>query len=835
MSNAMLCESLMRADTEADVIAILREAGYWDHPFVWRPVGDDQNNFATIGNQQSEAIAALIEKIVNGVDARLIDACLRAGVNPEGPTAPQSIRGAVARFFEGKQNPADHDGHISEWPRSKATEQGRLLTVSATGYKPSGKASIGYKPSGKPSISIADQGEGQTPDSFPYTFMSLHRSNKLRIPFVQGKYNMGGTGALQFCGGESKVQLIVSRRDPTLLGSDASERDSHWGFTVVRREPPAQGSRSSVFTYLAPVPVGDPRGLLGVLSFAAEEWPIFPEANEVVRDAYSRSTPYGSLVKLYEYDWQGSKSNIVFSGDGLLRRIDIGLPELALPVRLFECRPGYERPGYHAGSYATNALGLVARLDENRSENLEPESPIGGVLALEGRQIKLRVYVFRPGKAKSYRTARYGVVFSVNGQMHGAFRDDFFRRRAVNLGYLYDSILVVADCTDIKGQMREDLFMTSRDRLRDTPLERQLEASLEGFLRKEPTLRELQNRLRQAALANRLKDDKPFADLLQDLLKNNPALSRLLFQGYRLSSPFPPGGGTTGNGSAKFEGKRFPTVFRFRGRKDNQPYARDAFLESRVRVSFETDAEDGYFVRDLDPGTWSVRVKVGGTYIDAANWSTTGPKNGVAHLSIDHLPPGAQAGDQVEYLIEVTDPSRIEPFSNRLLLTIQPGSSPTGGNGGRGRQGANTGKGDTGGGPLLNLPTITEVTEEQWDSRGFNEESALKVVRTGETSESDIYDFFVNVDNKYLKIAQKESKSDPRLLEKQFTYSLVLVGMAMLQDYQQQARKYPNGDARESRSSIEEVIATTTRALAPILLPLIAAIGGLSPDDLSLV
>jgi hypothetical protein len=826
MSNATLCMSLMRADTEAEVITTLRQAGYWDNPFVWRPVGDDINNFATIGNQQSEAIAALIEKIVNGVDARLIDACLRAGIDPEEPTAPQSIREAVARFFEGKQNPTDRDGHIAEWPRSTATAQGRLLTVSATGPKPSG---------GKPSISIADQGEGQTPDSFPHTFMSLHRSNKLRIPFVQGKFNMGGTGALQFCGGESKVQLIVSRRDPTLLGSDVSERDCHWGFTVVRREPPAQGSRSSVFTYLAPVPVGDPNGLLGVLSFAVDEWPIFPQANETVRDAYARSAPYGSLVKLYEYDWQGTKSNIVFSGDGLLRRIDIGLPELALPVRLFECRRGYERPGYHAGSYATNALGLVARLDENRSENLEPESPIGGVIALEGRQIKLRVYVFRPGKAKNYRSARYGVVFTVNGQMHGAFRDDFFRRRAVNLGYLYDSMLVVADCTDIKGQMREDLFMNSRDRLRDTPLERQLEASLEGFLRKEPTLRELQNRLRQAALADRLQDDKPFADLLQDLLKSNPMLSKLLFQGFRLSSPFPPGGGTTGNGSAKFEGKRFPTVFRFRGRKDYQPYARHAFLESKVRVSFETDAEDSYFVRDLDPGTWSVRVKSEDTYIDAANWSTTGPKNGVAHLAIDHLPSGTRAGDQVEYLIEITDPSRIEPFKNRLLLTVQPGSSPGGGDGGRERQGANTGKGNMGGGPLLALPAITEVTEEHWDSRGFNEESALKVVRTGDSGETDAYDFFVNVDNKYLKIAQKESKSNPRLLEKQFTYSLVLVGMAILQDRQQQSRRRPSGDSRENSSSVEEVVATTTRALAPILLPLIEAIGGLSLDDLSLV
>lgn len=811
MNNATLCMSLMRADTETEVISILRNAGYWDNPFVWRAIGDDDNNFATIGNQQSEAIAALIEKIVNGVDARLIDACLLAGVNPEGPDAPRSIREAVARFFQGKAHPTNHDGRIAEWPSSMATEQGRLLTVSATGYMPA---------AGKPSISIADQGEGQTPDSFPDTFMSLHRSNKLRIPFVQGKFNMGGTGALQFCGGESKVQLVVSRRDPALLGDGASERDFHWGFTVVRREPPAHGSRSSVFTYLTPVAnVGDPRA---VLSFAADEWPIFPEANDEVRDAYARPAPYGSLVKLYEYDWQGNKSNIVLSGDGLLRRIDIGLPELALPVRLFECRPGYSG---HRGSFATNALGLVARLDNN--QNLEPESPIGGILALEGRQIKLRVYVFRPDKAKEYRPARRAIVFSVNGQMHGAFSEDFFRRRTVGMGYLADSMLVVADCTDIEGQMREDLFMNSRDRLRDTPLERQLQARLAEFLKNEKTLRELQNRRRQEQLTERLQDDKPFAELLQDLLDSNPLLSRLLFQGFRLSAPFPPGGGTIGNNTSKFEGKRFPTVFRFRGRKDNEPYTRNAFLSSKIRVSFETDAEDSYFVRDLDTGVPRVRLKAGDAYVDVTNWALGDLRNGVVNLSIENLPPGTKAGDQVEYLIEVTDPSRIEPFTNHLILIAQAGSATGGGQGGRAR-GGNTGKGDNAGGSFLALPEITEVTEENWGLHGFNEESALKI----QSTDAEVYDFYVNTGNKYLRIAQKESKSNAHLLEKQFTYGLVLIGMAILQDYKQQARKRTDTDKDDDEGSqVEDVVANTTRALAPILLPLIEAIGGLSLDD----
>src|ERR1700687_5119789 len=102
MTPAELCMSLMRADTEEEVVSLLTEAGYWDDAKVWRYLGDDENNFATIGNQQSEAVAALIEKIINSVDSRLTNACRIHGVEPNGPEAPTSIRDAVARFFEGK-------------------------------------------------------------------------------------------------------------------------------------------------------------------------------------------------------------------------------------------------------------------------------------------------------------------------------------------------------------------------------------------------------------------------------------------------------------------------------------------------------------------------------------------------------------------------------------------------------------------------------------------------------------------------------------------------------------------------------------------------------------
>ena len=64
----------------------------------------------------------------------------------------------------------------------------------------------------KPSYSIIDKGEGQTPEDIPNTFLSLVKENKLNVPFVQGRFGMGSTGVLPFCG-DKQIQLIISKQN----------------------------------------------------------------------------------------------------------------------------------------------------------------------------------------------------------------------------------------------------------------------------------------------------------------------------------------------------------------------------------------------------------------------------------------------------------------------------------------------------------------------------------------------------------------------------------------------------------------------------------------------
>ena len=64
-----------------------------------------ENNFSTIGNQQRSPAAALVEKLINSVDAVLIKECISRGISPQSTKAPQSIQQALKEFFiirEGK-------------------------------------------------------------------------------------------------------------------------------------------------------------------------------------------------------------------------------------------------------------------------------------------------------------------------------------------------------------------------------------------------------------------------------------------------------------------------------------------------------------------------------------------------------------------------------------------------------------------------------------------------------------------------------------------------------------------------------------------------------------
>lgn len=820
-----LCISLIQADKEEDVIALLSKAGFWDNTKAWRYYGDYENNYNTIGNQQSRPDSALVEKLVNSVDARLMNECLIRGISPEAPQAPQSIREAVARFFDEDTNPNSATaGLISEWPNSKRTEVARGITLVATGLPAR---------EGSPCFTISDAGEGQTPEKMPYTFLSLTGSNKLRIPFVQGKFNMGGTGILKFCG-RNNLQLIVSRRNPKILNGKLEDKsDTQWGFTVVRREDPEGGRRSSVYTYLAPIGAERNPGKGGVLRFSADSMPLFPEG----RKPYARNSEWGTLIKLYEYSATGFKSNIIFSRDGLLSRVDLLLPDVALPIRLHECRPSYRG---HEGSFETSLIGLGVRLADNKGENLEEGFPSSCPMSAASEQMTATIYAFKKGKADTYRKSE-GIIFTLNGQTHGYLTPDFFRRKTVGLSYLSDSILVIIDCSKFTGRAREDLFMNSRDRLSGGDLRLSIERALEDMLKHHEGLRALKERRRREEIEAKLDDSKPLEDILESLLQHSPTLSALFLKGNRISTPFK----TTRakSGETQFNGKRYPTYFKFKGKEYGAELQRDCHIDMRCRITFETDAVNDYFSRDVDQGEFSLFRIVDDTRHPVADYVGPNLQNGAATLSVQ-LPANCQEGDTLHYVAMVTDRTRVEAFENSFVINVKGISEPRGGGGGRKprvkgedeEQEIPTG---------ISLPNITKVYEADWEKHNphFDKYTALRIKHAGTSGENgnsednpEVYDFYVNMDNVFLNSELKSGGQDSEIMRARFMYGMVLMGLAILQQEAQGKKdkltdQEARGEAEEDEDNIEDKVEQFSKAIAPVLLPMIEALGALDLEE----
>lgn len=785
-----LCMALLRADTEEEVISLLRNQGYWDNPDVWRAFGDREDNFSTIGNQSSSPEAALVEKLINSVDAVLMGECWTRGIRPNSQQAPRSISQAVAEFFFDDRSKADTLGRISYWDDQRRRELSNLITLAATGSAQN------------PSFTVVDAGEGQTPESMPETLLSIDKQNKVDVHFVQGKFNMGGTGSLRFCG-RHNLQLVISRRNPSIDSAHSRDDSSEqWGFTVVRRENPTDTKKISTYTYLAPRNTNKSLSHGDVLHFAADTLPLFPQRDA----AYARNAKWGTAIKLYEYQASGFRSHIL-RRDGLLYRLDLLLPQVALPIRLHECR-GYRG---HRGSFDTTLTGLGVRLSDDSGQNLEPGFPTSSTFRISGQQLTAEVYAFRRSKADTYRKDE-GIIFSVNGQTHGNLSRRFFSRKTVGMNRIEDSILVVVDCSHIDGRSREDLFMNSRDRMERGDFLRGIENELESIIKENRLLRELRERRRQEDVASKLEESKALKDVLESIIRRSPSLASLFAGRGPLSNPFNP----KPKPETSFLGQRHPLFFKFKGLDYGQELNRETPINMRSRIVFETDVVSDYFRRERFPGTFSLRpLDHNGPLPD----HRLNLENGTATLNLS-LPGGVSVGDVIRYEASVNDETLLQPFVNRFRVQVKTEQERNGSSKPRPKPMSRDG---------LAIPEPFMVYQEDWDIRGFDKYSALKVVHDPGNDEisRDSYSYYINMDNIYLQTELKATSENPEIVKARWQYSLMVVGMALLQD-QREGISVADEDV-----SIEDLVFKTTATLAPVLLPLIESLGALSEDDLT--
>jgi hypothetical protein len=762
-----LALSLSVAESESNVICILKEYNLWDEKH-WLPFGDNENNFSIIGTQQSSADAALVEKLVNSVDAVLIRKCLENGIHPESNDAPQSIKEALEQFFHVP------DGNISHLKPTDRTELSKNIQLIATGRK------------SNPNYIVADFGEGQSPKRMKDTILSLSKSNKLRIPFVQGKFNMGGTGVLQFCG-INNFQLIISKRSPKIYESfPPAEREvdptkDKWSLTIVRREEPKQGRKSSIYTYLAPN--GD------ILGFKSNDLSILP--NEKME--------WGTFIKLFEYKLPGL---ITVATLNLYYRLSLLLPDIALPVRITETRD------YKGHSLSTTLSGLNIRLEDDRNKNLEEGFPYRSFITVEGQRLYYAIYAFKEDKSDHYRKNE-GVIFVINGQTHGDIPKTIYTRKSVGLGYISNSLLTILDCSDLDLRSREDLFMNSRDKLRNVELKKTIEQTLEDDFKKNQLLKELQQRRRQESIKNKLGDAKPLADMLNNIIKKSPSLSKILNIGGKVSNPF----NLTSGGGKEYNGKFYPTYFSLKKKKKGVPYTKVTPINRRARVFFETDVENNFFGRENDPGELKLYVND----VEVKNYSVN-LYNGTATLNIT-LPKSCKVGDAFKYSIIVDDSTRYEPFIDQFLITVDTKAKDTNSPPSRRATPSGDGNGNRKKPNTLSPPEVYEIHHDEWGKYSMEKDGALRITEAGE----GVYDFYVNVDNIHLLTEVKNSRDveHAKVLTAQYKYGMALVGLSMI-------HYYDNLEGEEI--DVSEKVYECTKMISPTLIPMINSLSDLSEE-----
>lgn len=570
MRDKELLLALLECEYEDDAISVLLQRKLFEEANAnrWVPLGKMPNNQSVVHAQQSSPAAALVEKFTNGLDAILLRRCKADGIDPRSVAAPYSMSKAVQKWF----------GDLSE----KSTAEIRTLAeenlvLYATGSKQ------------RPCLSFYDAGEGQLAESFPKTFCSLvygtdEGSYKGAVPFVQGRFNMGGTGVLPFCGEDRKMQLVVSR-----VPSDVVHAPHEWAFTIFCFFPSRQ---SPSWKYL----VGTDGNIMTAGSEPLGLVPKTGAKSGEVPEPRERKVPYGTLIKMYDY--KAPRSNVC--GE-LFKKLEEYLLRPMMPLRIIECRPEYKANVMGVTVWDRfSAWAARGKLEEGFEEGASIQIKLS-----TGETIPAEVRVFKSDATDDdAELPQTGLRALINGQSHARRDTQFFKGKAVDKEHIGGSMLVTLDCSELGQTSRNALFMSNREMFREDPLLTELFKKLQNELRNHEGLIALDQKRYQEKIKNATSDDDGIS-ALEELLSTDPALADMfgsMVQGKVAAKTIAAAiaGLKVEGQAAKFEGTQFPSFFK---RKDGSTFAEVELPQNLdAHCSFLTDVTNNYFTRSKYKG-----------------------------------------------------------------------------------------------------------------------------------------------------------------------------------------------------------------------------------------
>lgn len=611
MEYRRLLLDLYNAKSSKDVYDVVVHYGL-DSAEYWKPYGGNPNNAGTFENQQSSPENALVEKITNSIDAMLMKNCYARGINPKDKNSsevPQDMAAAVEKFYKVT------DG---KWENITASERNSIAQNIQIILTEDRKT---------PNVAIYDNGEGQNPDRFVDTFLSIAHGNKNDIPFVQGKYNFGATGAVVFCGDTHRYQMIISRRN-----SELKDGDGKIGFTLVRRHILSRQEEQEV--------------KLTWYEYLVIEGKIPRIDAEPLELGLNGNIPYesGTIVKMYSYQLTRPSDATL----DLWRELNPLLFVPALPVLIYENR------GFSGHSFTKLMLGNRTRLALDGREKVVFRKDLQTTLF--NSNIPISVYVFNRDTKNPEFIGGKSVIYTLNGQTQGVETKTFISQE---LGFrnLREYMLICVDCSQIGTTARQELFMASRDRLKQGRYYNELRADIIALLKADADISQKDQEYKGKAFKE-TGEDRDLVESLFSHLKSNKDIKNMFsgnqgafsFFNKKVQRQIEKPEGKKKEEKEKKNLKRYPSVFKVKGfDKDNQEYVKAIKKGGRGRVVLETDVENEFLSRSHDNG------KIEITTLDYGHNGGTGGGN--------HLP----SEDNTKLKVQIAG-----PYEGEIQVYIEP-------------------------------------------------------------------------------------------------------------------------------------------------------------------
>jgi hypothetical protein len=236
-----------------------------------------------------------------------------------------------------------------------------------------------------------------------------------------------------------------------------------------------------------------------------------------------------------------------------------------------------------------------------------------------------------------------------------------------------------------------------------------------------------------------------------------------------------------------------------------------------------------------------------GRRIEVSNFTGPTLNDGSAALTFD-LPENAAPDDTNTFELTVTDSVTGSVFKNRAEMVVRPEAELPPRPAVERRQPGKTADVGTDGPGGIELPRIFWLPQpdDRWSEHFSGPDDCLDVIDDGEPDETGRvqhdYSFYLNEHNRALRFELSTNKLAAAAVKKQFEIAVTLVGLALLQEADKH-EEGADGDTAENAAGPDldvsrDRVARATRALAPILLPLIntlSDLGQFEADESDLV